>query len=289
MAGRRPLLGFPMPNSRLFIVGAPKCGTTSLANWLSEHPDIYMSETKEPHYYSHDLRNRTIDTKSEYEKLFVSAPENVKFLTEASTWYLYSDVAVENIIEDHPDARLIVMSRDPVQMAISLFYHNRFKSYEDQVSMKQAWALQQKRAQGEGIPLACIEPAFLQYGKACALGSLIQRLLERVDGQRVLHVRLESLKNNAPGEYQRILNFLELPYEGRTNFSAHNEAKVSRVRFVNSALRMASGIKRKLGINRSFGVRRLNEAKLSEKKVDAELIRDLEEFFRAEKALVDSL
>ena len=44
-------------NPNFFIIGAPKCGTTSLAAWLAEHPAIYMSQIKEPHYFSSDLNH----------------------------------------------------------------------------------------------------------------------------------------------------------------------------------------------------------------------------------------
>ncbi|MCH9035408.1 MAG: sulfotransferase [Planctomycetes bacterium] len=38
-----------------FIVGAPKCGTTSLYEYLRQHPEVFMSRIKEPHFFGRDL------------------------------------------------------------------------------------------------------------------------------------------------------------------------------------------------------------------------------------------
>ena len=46
-----------MNTPNFFILGAPKCGTTSLHNYLNQHPDIYMSYKKEPHYFCYNEIN----------------------------------------------------------------------------------------------------------------------------------------------------------------------------------------------------------------------------------------
>ena len=61
-----------IPN--LFIIGSPKCGTTSLANWLNNHPQIFMSKRKEPEYFCDDLIiTKYRINKSSYMKLFASS------------------------------------------------------------------------------------------------------------------------------------------------------------------------------------------------------------------------
>ena len=67
-----------------FIVGAPKCGTTSMWQYLKQHPEIFMTALKEPHYFGADLGpRRIIETESQYLKLFAKAREQ-KRLGEAS-------------------------------------------------------------------------------------------------------------------------------------------------------------------------------------------------------------
>jgi len=88
----------------LFILGAPKSGTTSLYAYLQKHPDIYFPHVKEPHYFAKDLPSRisnNIVTESDYLSLFKSA-YNYKYIGEASVWYLYSDLAIEHIINFNP-------------------------------------------------------------------------------------------------------------------------------------------------------------------------------------------
>ncbi|MEQ9022777.1 MAG: sulfotransferase, partial [Pseudomonadales bacterium] len=102
----------------LFILGAPKCGTTTLAAWLAKHPKIYFSPEKEPHYF-YSPYDRVMSDEA-YAKLFAEAPEDAKYLAEASVWYLFGGVAVPQILEVSPESRFIVCLRNPVQMAPSL-------------------------------------------------------------------------------------------------------------------------------------------------------------------------
>lgn len=103
------------------IVGAPKCGTTAMQQYLGEHPEIFLAQG-EPHYFGSDLAvdwgPRSWD---EYVSLFARASEPV--LGEKSTLYLSSSKAAEEIRQACPDVRIIVMLRNPVDMMRSL--HNR--------------------------------------------------------------------------------------------------------------------------------------------------------------------
>lgn len=59
-----------MKKPNLFILGAPKCGTTSLANWLGEHPRVFMSPMKEPYYFNKDHSYSRVENLKSYENLF---------------------------------------------------------------------------------------------------------------------------------------------------------------------------------------------------------------------------
>jgi hypothetical protein len=250
-------MSFTGPN--FFILGAPKCGTTSLARWLGEHSQVFMSQVKEPHYYSTDLANRSVTSKSGYRRLFRGVTDDHRAVGEASTWYLYSREAVPAIERKHPGVRYIVMTRDPVEMAHSLHHHNLRVLHEDRTSFEEAWALQEERALGRAIPKTCTEPAFLQYKAACSLGSLLERLYGRVEEARVLHIRLEDLKADPAGEYRRVQEFLGIPDEGRNTFPAANEARGHRSAAVQMLLRLGGRARVALGISRGLGLGRLNE------------------------------
>jgi len=138
-----------VPN--FFIVGAPKCGTTSLYNYLKQHPQIFMCPIKEPFYFSKDFddsmfvqkySNNMADDlikilngkKKEahsgnvknwdiYLRLFEGVTDE-KAIGEASSGYLYSKVAAFNIKEKIPDAKIIMVLRDPVKRAFSHYLMN---------------------------------------------------------------------------------------------------------------------------------------------------------------------
>jgi hypothetical protein len=136
-----------------FITGTVKGGTTSLYNYLVEHPDIYMSPVKEPHFFCTDIRpenfreqykkminadiNEVLSAKngkkyinsafirdlSIYKKLFAKSHKG-QVRGESSTSYLISTEAASNIREMIPQARIIIMLRDPVQRAYSHYLMN---------------------------------------------------------------------------------------------------------------------------------------------------------------------
>ena len=141
-----------LPN--FFIAGAPKAGTTSLYHYLDQHPEIYMSPIKEPHYFASEIRLERFSERlrpraeqdagtlrayldssmsekrfggvvtewSDYLKLFRKA-EGRKAIGEASVCYLWSESAAENIRRGIPDARIILILRNPVEMAFSMYIH----------------------------------------------------------------------------------------------------------------------------------------------------------------------
>lgn len=124
-----------MPN--LFIIGAGKCGTTTLFQWLSGHPEIYASKEKEPHYYSVAFNKGWgpwgslphTSTLAEYSALFQEAGSQ-RIWMEASASYLYYPGTAERIFRDCLGSRLIVILRDPVERAISDYKMQRMLGNE---------------------------------------------------------------------------------------------------------------------------------------------------------------
>lgn len=124
--------------ANFFLVGAPKAGTTSLSRWLDEHPEVFMSPIKEPHHFDVDTLDRPgqkVHTKldpranlfharvhdtSDYAELFAKAG-NAKAIGEATTSYLYSQVAAAGIHDYNPNARILIVLREPVERAYSHF------------------------------------------------------------------------------------------------------------------------------------------------------------------------
>ena len=107
----------------LFIVGAPKGGTTTLWRYLDRHPDIYMSPAKEPNFFLDPVPPVRPPTERAYLELFEGA-EGERWLGEASGRY-FSDPMTPGLIEAKvPDARIMIALRDPVERAYSSYWHD---------------------------------------------------------------------------------------------------------------------------------------------------------------------
>lgn len=115
-----------IPN--LFIVGAAKAGTTSLYEYLRGHPEVYMSAVKEPAYFSPDVPPARPSyqygrDEARYLELFSGAPPTARLVGEASTYYLPSHEAPRLIAQLSPDARIVVMLRNPIDTMYSMHAH----------------------------------------------------------------------------------------------------------------------------------------------------------------------
>jgi hypothetical protein len=116
-----------LPN--FFIIGAPKCGTTSVCKLLSKHPDIFMCSPKEPRFFSHDdIFARGL---AWYESLFELA-RGKKAIGEGSTSYATSSrdqKSAERIAEVVPEARLVYCVRHPMRRIESIWMQHHVSAF----------------------------------------------------------------------------------------------------------------------------------------------------------------
>lgn len=247
-----------MKRPNFFIIGAPKCGTTSLARWLAEHPRIYMSPRKEPFYFDFDDCARQPLSLEEYEALFVEADDRHLAVGEASTRYLQSEVAVSEILNYSPDALFVVMIRNPVEMAYALHGQAVSSGGEPVKDFEKAWLLQDDRARGLHLPPDAREPKRFQYGQICKIGDQLERLYSEVSGERVHVVVLDDMKWNPRQEYLAVLKFLGVPDDGRVVFPVYNTARRARSHLLQRVLKIGADAKIALGIRWRPGLSRLN-------------------------------
>lgn len=247
-----------MKKPNFFIIGAPKCGTTSLASWLSTHPDIFISPIKEPHYFSTDFKRGDLNGIEEYSNLFVDAPIEALAVGEASTEYLYSDVAVNNIERQFPGSRYVVMIRDPVDLAYSLYNYERAGGREVIPTFEEAWRESPARRTGERVGKWCSDPKWLDYQAVASVGWQLDRLFNTVDRARVLVLVLDDVKVNPRQEYLKVLDFLGVEDDGRSEFLPENMGREKKLRsfvfLVNYLGVWAKRIKRALGFPEHKGL-----------------------------------
>lgn len=217
----------------LFIIGAPKTGTTALAQYLSEHPRVFFSNPKEPFYlctdYPHLKEQHFLETDDDYLALFEKAdPAQHKVIGEGSTNYLRSAEAVKNALKLNPEAKFIAMLRNPVQVAHAFHMEELFARNEDEPDFEKAWRLQESRRAGQNIPPFCRAPEFLQYGEIALFSDQIRRFMETVpEGQRLILLQ-DDLKADTGAVYRQALAFLNLPDDGRTEFPVLNSSHTHR-------------------------------------------------------------
>ena len=228
-----------------FIIGAPKCGTTALAAYLAEHPDVFVSTPKELNYFNTDIRFDAYDAQS-YAALFDPAPP-AALRGEASVWYLYSQVAIQAILDTRPDARFIVMLRNPVEMVVSLHRQMVFSGYEDVDDFWNAWEMQALRRDGQRVPTACPDAKLLDYRATCALGTQLQRCVDLIPAAQLLVIIYDDFRADPRQEWMRVQSFLDLADDGRSTFPVINPATVRRWMPLKRLSDGYSRMRRKLG------------------------------------------
>ena len=229
----------PRPN--LFIPGAPKSGTTSLADYLSARPDVYLGPLKEPNFWSDDLPHfaliEGLRSSQDYFSLYARAPAGTRYVLDASTHYLYSRTATDRILRNLPDPRFLVCIRDHAEIAHAWHMQMFNAGYENVTDFEEAWSLLERRRAGERIPDGCPDPKLLDYFAIASIGEQLDRLLARVGNDRVHVILLDELKQDPRAVYLGVLAFLGLDDDGRTEFPASNVSHQSRSKLVSRLVR----------------------------------------------------
>jgi hypothetical protein len=230
----------------LFLVGAPKCGTTSLASWLGGHPACFVPKMKEPHYFG-DFG--VIDREC-YATLYLSAEARHSVRIDASTGYLTSAGAISEILIYNPKAKFIVMLRNPIDLVYALYGERLFLSQETASSFEDAWRLQGRRKEGKNIPAFCADPRRLFYKDQAMLGASLTELLRQAGRDKVYWTFTEDLSANPRHIYLEILNFLGLADDGRMEFPVYNKSKINRYPRLSRIVMEAARLREKIGLPR---------------------------------------
>jgi hypothetical protein len=216
-----------------FIVGAPRCGTTALSTYLAGHPRIGFSRPKETQFFCTDLPGIHFQTTDpvEYLNLCFGHCAAKKYLAigEGSVWNLYSKDAVRNILRFNPEARFIIMVRNPIDLCIALYEKRREMLQEDQSSFEQAWRAEPERRQGRSIPaLFRKEIGVPGYRDVASLGGQVEKAFSLIPQQQRLLIVFDDLVANTAAVYAQVLAFLGVPDDGRKEFPQINKGQIIR-------------------------------------------------------------
>ncbi len=295
-----------MRKPNLFIVGAPKCATTTLHAYLAQHPECFMSPVKEPAYFSRsrvtdDVRRTVsyLQNEEAYLDLFSGATEAHKIVGESSTCYMRAESDLKELREFSETPRIVASVRDPVSLVSSYFHYLRFQGWEPLKTLREAWNIQDQRCEGRVTSATAHRPDSLAYRNVALLGQQVDRLFRMFGRENVMILLSEDLRDDAANVGRSLQQFLGLTYVEQIAMPHTNVARAARVQVVDDLVKRHSStlrqlknrVKRLLSVQ-SFGIRRVIESVNStpiQHFVDEELRDEMRAHFRHDVALLGRL
>jgi hypothetical protein len=185
------------------IIGAPKCGTTSLFEYLCCHPNLARPTRKEIHYFDENFERGL----AWYRRHFPIV-EQPQMTGEATTAYLFAKNAPARAAALVPNAKIIAVLRDPVRRVISHYWHNQrhgrvrgdFESY-----FREALSPNQERETNQARQ-------FIHYPVQWGFyKEQIERWFDHFPREQFLFIRFEDLASDGAAQTRKVFDFLGLP------------------------------------------------------------------------------
>ncbi|MGD1899698.1 MAG: sulfotransferase [Phormidesmis sp.] len=226
-----------MKQPSFFLVGAPKCGTTALCKYLNQHPEIFISQPKELYYFDADFKTKKYaNSLDEYLAKFAAG--DGKICGEGSTTYLYSKVAAKNIYRFNPEAKIIVMLRNPLTVMHSFHSQLLFNGSSETVQdFAIAIELEAERKLGHHIPKRCQTPELLLYREVVRFAEQIERYFTVFGKEQVKIVIFDDFQAETATVYREILEFVGADSTFETSFVRINANKKARSSVLQSLLK----------------------------------------------------
>jgi hypothetical protein len=281
-----------------FLAGAPKCGTTSLYEWLQDHPNAFLPEIKEPHFFAVLRPDRVIEKLADYMAQYAKATSpGLIAIGDGSTTYLHTPGAMETVYGFAPEAKVILSVRNPIDMVRSLHAYKLSRQGEDVEDFEQAWRLSFDRRAGRNLPKVpgVIDPFQIDYAEMGLLGKYLSKTYSILPRENIHVVVFDDLASDPRNTYTVLEAFLGIPDNGRTDFSASNVTSDTEV--TKSVYKVAARIPRpmkqalrKMGIGSVGVIDKLSAGKAPTKaerpKIRPEFLQELREFYREDVQLL---
>jgi len=214
-----------IPN--LFIVGAPKCGSTSMWYYLSQHKEVFMVKEKEPQFFNDDLEFSNRPTVGEYDQMYSSSSKE-KYLGEASPLYLISKTAAINIKKVSPDAKIIIMIRKPSDLLYSIYLQNKVNQIENLNTFEDALGFESARRKNLKGSINGQPVIRLFYTEFVNYKEHIERFYAHFNKDQIHIILFDDLQKNTRAVFEGVLNFLNLSTDVTIDFDVQNTAKINR-------------------------------------------------------------
>lgn len=232
-----------MPSPNFLLIGAAKAGTTSMQNYMNQHPDVFMARAKECHHFlfpagepnfvgpgdDAGFNRGVISGRDGYSRLFMHA-RGKRAIGESSVYYLYQPEAIRRSQEYRADMRYIALLREPGSRARSAFAHHRRDAREPCATLAAALAAEQSR----------IESGWAYGWHYAAAGDYVpqvSRILELVPREQVLFILYEDFARDPAIALRRAFAFLGVDPDFHVDTRIiYNASGLPRMKWLNRRL-----------------------------------------------------
>jgi len=235
-----------LPN--FLLIGAPKSGTTALYAYLSQHPQIYLSPEKEPHFFGFEnesldfkgpgvtMNASTVTSLEDYKELFSGVNDEIA-IGEASALYLYLPTAPIGIRKYIPDAKLIAILRNPIDRAYASFTHLLRDNREPLLDFSEALKAEPERIRDNW--------GFLwRYTDIGFYGAQLERYYQLFPLNNLKVVLYDDFRESPLGTIQEIFGFLNVDSDFCPDMSIrHNVSGVPKNRILHQFINENNPVK----------------------------------------------
>lgn len=221
-----------LPN--FFVIGAPKCGTTTLADIIQQHPEAFVPSVKEPGYF---IPDRGIKRERDYLRLFRYGVQ-AKAIGEASTDYLFEPLVAEAIQSFNSDAKIICILRNPVDMVYSFWRFQRALNDERKKFEVAISDIEQRYRHSEDFKEVA-RPTWKAYVylDRAMYAKQLRVYYRKFSRERIKVLFLEELIANPEVVVREVYEFLEISTDFRpiiTKFNSGGEPRFDFIRRLRS-------------------------------------------------------
>lgn len=223
-----------------FILGAQKSGTTSLHHYLIRHPYIRMPRIKEVHFFDENFSNGTKWYRQHFPTFFPKY--RAKFIHkkeflygESTPYYLFHPLVPERILRTCPEAKFIILLKNPIDRAYSHYQHERKRGFEPLQSFESAIEAESDRLAGEKEKIIAdgnycsFQYMHYSYLSRGHYAKQIQRWFQVFPRNRFLIMEAEYFYRNTCYAFQEILDFLNLEVKEGIEFKKYNANKYTPI------------------------------------------------------------
>ena len=223
------------------IIGFQKCGTTTLFDYLDNCPNIGMASKKEVHFFDFSYWRNVSWYRAQFpfkskKKKFEEKNRELFLIGEASPLYIFHPLVPKRIKKILPTAKLIVIMRNPVDMAYSHYQHYKRRglekmSFEETIDDdKRRFSIIMDKFQNDEIRDYNVSEILFPYISMAIYAKYIKNWLEIFPKNQFLFLKTEDLDKDASVEFKKIFEFIKIPsfdikYEGKRNVGSYSPMK----------------------------------------------------------------